>query len=121
MAKFKFYEIGNKAAQVSGLLTPCPWLLMFFQLLRRHGVSHCDFILAPRWVPESIRWMVLSGKTPKALKSLQWVAAFNGKKEDGEKLRPEVETVVWGRKLALLSGCALLLPLFPLLTSQLHI
>lgn len=47
------------------------------------------FFLLSWWVPESIRWMVLSGRTPKALKILQWVAAFNGKKEDGEKLRPE--------------------------------
>lgn len=121
LAKFKFYENGNKAAQVSGPLTPWPWLLMFFQLLKRRGVSHCDFILAPRWVPESIRWMVLSGKTPKALKILQWVAALNGKKKEGEKIRPEVETVVWGRKPALLLGCAFLLPLLPLLTSQPHI
>lgn len=47
-------------------------------------------ILAPRWVPESIRWMVLSGKSSKALKILQWVAIFNGKKEEGEKLSLEV-------------------------------
>lgn len=47
-------------------------------------------ILARRWVPESIRWMVLSGKSLKALKILQWVAAFNGRKEEGEKLSLEV-------------------------------
>lgn len=46
--------------------------------------------LAPRWVPESIRWLVLSGKYSKALKTLQRVATFNGKKEEGKKLTIEV-------------------------------
>ncbi|XP_019501074.1 PREDICTED: solute carrier family 22 member 8 [Hipposideros armiger] len=47
------------------------------------------FFLLSWWVPESIRWMVLSGKSSKALKILQWVAIFNGKKEEGEKLSLE--------------------------------
>jgi hypothetical protein len=34
--------------------------------------------------------MVLSGKSSKALKTLRRVAAFNGKKEEGEKLSLEV-------------------------------
>ncbi|XP_064143966.1 organic anion transporter 3 [Loxodonta africana] len=41
------------------------------------------------WIAESVRWMVLSGKSSKALKILRWVAAFNGKKEEGEKLTLE--------------------------------
>ncbi|XP_045153128.1 solute carrier family 22 member 8 [Echinops telfairi] len=41
------------------------------------------------WIAESVRWMVLSGKSAKALKILRWVAAFNGKKEEGEKLSLE--------------------------------
>ncbi|XP_054998166.1 organic anion transporter 3 isoform X2 [Sorex araneus] len=41
------------------------------------------------WVPESVRWLVLSGKSMKALKTLRWVAAFNGRKEEGEKLSLE--------------------------------
>ncbi|XP_034342332.1 organic anion transporter 3 isoform X2 [Arvicanthis niloticus] len=41
------------------------------------------------WVPESIRWLVLSGKFSKALKTLQRVATFNGKKEEGKKLTVE--------------------------------
>ncbi|XP_053515151.1 organic anion transporter 3 isoform X4 [Artibeus jamaicensis] len=44
------------------------------------------FFLLSWWIPESIRWMVLSGKSVKALKILQWVAAFNGKKEEAEKI-----------------------------------
>ncbi|KAM9220760.1 organic anion transporter 3 isoform 2-T2 [Dugong dugon] len=41
------------------------------------------------WVAESVSWMVLSGRSSKALKTLKWVAAFNGKKEEGEKLTLE--------------------------------
>uniref|UniRef100_A0A8C9MCT4 Solute carrier family 22 member 8 n=1 Tax=Panthera tigris altaica TaxID=74533 RepID=A0A8C9MCT4_PANTA len=46
-------------------------------------------ILEPRWIPESVRWMVLSGKFSKALKILWQVAALNGKKEEEEKLTVE--------------------------------
>ncbi|XP_049993649.1 organic anion transporter 3 [Alexandromys fortis] len=47
------------------------------------------FSLLSWWVPESIRWLVLSGKFSKALKTLQRVATFNGKKEEGRKLTIE--------------------------------
>ncbi|XP_004682753.1 PREDICTED: solute carrier family 22 member 8 [Condylura cristata] len=47
------------------------------------------FFLLSWWIPESVRWMVLSGKSMKALKILRWVATFNGKKEEGEKLSLE--------------------------------
>ncbi|CAN0334995.1 unnamed protein product [Rangifer tarandus platyrhynchus] len=47
------------------------------------------FFLLSWWQPESIRWMVLSGRSPKALKTLRQVAAFNGKKEEGKKLSLE--------------------------------
>ncbi|XP_005857551.1 PREDICTED: solute carrier family 22 member 6 [Myotis brandtii] len=53
------------------------------------SVPFFAFFLLSWWVPESIRWMVLSGKSPKALRILQWVAAFNGRKEAGEKLSLE--------------------------------
>ncbi|XP_036151777.1 solute carrier family 22 member 8 isoform X1 [Myotis myotis] len=53
------------------------------------SVPFFAFFLLSWWVPESIRWMVLSGKCPKALRILQWVAAFNGRKEAGEKLSLE--------------------------------
>uniref|UniRef100_A0A8C0R0H9 Solute carrier family 22 member 8 n=1 Tax=Canis lupus dingo TaxID=286419 RepID=A0A8C0R0H9_CANLU len=48
------------------------------------------FFLLSWWIPESIRWMVVSGKFSKALKILRRVATLNGKKEEGEKLRMEV-------------------------------
>ncbi|XP_007943190.1 solute carrier family 22 member 8 [Orycteropus afer afer] len=41
------------------------------------------------WVAESVRWMILSGKSSEALKILRWVATTNGKKEEGEKLSLE--------------------------------
>ncbi|KAF6334288.1 solute carrier family 22 member 8 [Rhinolophus ferrumequinum] len=53
------------------------------------SIPYFAFFLLSWWVPESIRWMVLSGKSSKALKILQWVAIFNGKKEEGEKLSLE--------------------------------
>ncbi|XP_020823832.1 organic anion transporter 3-like isoform X2 [Phascolarctos cinereus] len=47
------------------------------------------FFLSSWWVAESVRWLVLTGKSPKALKELQRVAAFNGRKEEGKKLSLE--------------------------------
>ncbi|XP_045873023.1 solute carrier family 22 member 8 isoform X2 [Meles meles] len=47
------------------------------------------FFLLSWWTPESVRWAVLSGKFSKALKILRWMAALNGKKEEGEKLSVE--------------------------------
>ncbi|XP_006903172.1 PREDICTED: solute carrier family 22 member 8-like [Elephantulus edwardii] len=41
------------------------------------------------WIAESVSWMVHFGKSSKALKLLRWVAAFNGKKEEGEKISLE--------------------------------
>uniref|UniRef100_A0ABI7Z1T6 Solute carrier family 22 member 8 n=1 Tax=Felis catus TaxID=9685 RepID=A0ABI7Z1T6_FELCA len=47
------------------------------------------FFLLSWWIPESVCWMVPSGKFSKALKILWQVAALNGKKEEGEKLTME--------------------------------
>uniref|UniRef100_A0A4X2JSE7 Solute carrier family 22 member 8 n=1 Tax=Vombatus ursinus TaxID=29139 RepID=A0A4X2JSE7_VOMUR len=47
------------------------------------------FFLSSWWVAESVRWLVLTGKSPKALKELRRVAAFNGRKEEGDKLSLE--------------------------------
>lgn len=72
-------------------------MISFQPLKRASGIGrlvagrHCDLLLALRWQPESIRWMVLSGRSPKALKTLRQVAAFNGKKEEGKKLSLEVD------------------------------
>ncbi|KAM3919839.1 solute carrier family 22 member 6-B-like [Leptodactylus fuscus] len=41
------------------------------------------------WLPESSRWLVLSGKYEQAIKDLKKVARINGKVEEGEKLSQE--------------------------------
>ncbi|KAM6158146.1 organic anion transporter 3 [Rhynchocyon petersi] len=53
------------------------------------------------WVAESVSWMVHFGKFSKALKLLQWVAAFNGKKEEGEKLSVEELKLSLQKEIAL--------------------
>lgn len=84
----------KSAVKQLGFLDLLLWaLLVFFwphQKSSGVGGSHCDLVLAPRWIPESVRWVVLSGKFSKALKILRWMAALNGKKEEGEKLSVEV-------------------------------
>lgn len=65
--------------------------------------------------------MVLNGKFSKALKTLQHVAAFNGKKEEGEKLSLEVgaeRDFSQGQDPVLCSRAALHLPLLPLVTAH---
>ncbi|XP_002925398.1 solute carrier family 22 member 8 [Ailuropoda melanoleuca] len=53
------------------------------------SIPFLAFFLSSWWIPESVRWMVLSGKFSKALKVLRQMAALNGKKEEGEKLSVE--------------------------------
>ncbi|XP_057173391.1 organic anion transporter 3 isoform X4 [Ursus arctos] len=53
------------------------------------SIPFLAFFLLSWWIPESVRWMVVSGKFSKALKILRQMAALNGKKEEGEKLSVE--------------------------------
>nr|XP_004656503.2 solute carrier family 22 member 8 isoform X2 [Jaculus jaculus] len=79
-----FYTIGQFI--LSGLAYAIPqwrWLQL------ATSVPFFVFSLLSWWVPESIRWLVLSGKFSKAVKTLQRVATFNGKKEEGKKLNVE--------------------------------
>ncbi|XP_005414808.1 PREDICTED: solute carrier family 22 member 8 isoform X2 [Chinchilla lanigera] len=79
-----FYTVGQFL--LSGLAYAIPqwrWLQLTV------SVPFFVFCLLSWWVPESIRWLVLSGKFSKALQTLQGVATFNGKKEEGEKLSVE--------------------------------
>ncbi|XP_064593201.1 solute carrier family 22 member 6-A-like [Zonotrichia leucophrys gambelii] len=48
------------------------------------------FLLYSWWLAESARWLVLSGKAEQAVKVLQRVAAFNNRKEEGEKITVEM-------------------------------
>ncbi|XP_027435871.1 solute carrier family 22 member 8 isoform X4 [Zalophus californianus] len=54
-----------------------------------------------RWIPESVRWMVLSGKFSKALKILRQIAALNGKKEEGKKLSVEELKLIMQKEISL--------------------
>ncbi|XP_041269401.1 solute carrier family 22 member 6-A-like [Onychostruthus taczanowskii] len=48
------------------------------------------FLFYSWWLAESARWLVLSGKADRAVKVLQRVAAFNNRKEEGEKITVEM-------------------------------
>nr|BAK96180.1 prostaglandin transporter OAT-PG [Rattus norvegicus] len=41
------------------------------------------------WVPESARWLMITGKTDQALKELQRIASINGKKDIAQNLTTE--------------------------------
>ncbi|KAM4617144.1 solute carrier family 22 member 6-B-like [Discoglossus pictus] len=48
------------------------------------------FFLYSWWIPESARWLVLSGNPEQAVKDLKKVARINGKIEESEKITVEV-------------------------------
>ncbi|XP_053544803.1 solute carrier family 22 member 6-B-like [Bombina bombina] len=48
------------------------------------------YFLYSWWIPESGRWLVLSGKTDQAVKELKKVARINNKKEEGDRLTAEI-------------------------------
>uniref|UniRef100_A0A8C0IE99 Major facilitator superfamily (MFS) profile domain-containing protein n=1 Tax=Bubo bubo TaxID=30461 RepID=A0A8C0IE99_BUBBB len=49
------------------------------------------FFLYSWWLTESARWLVMVGKSQRALKELRKVARINGKKEEGDKLDIDVK------------------------------
>ncbi|XP_025049337.1 solute carrier family 22 member 6-A-like isoform X1 [Alligator sinensis] len=48
------------------------------------------FFLYSWWFTESARWLVITGKSNRAVKELKRVARINGKKEEGDKLNIEI-------------------------------
>ncbi|XP_053304651.1 solute carrier family 22 member 6-B-like [Spea bombifrons] len=48
------------------------------------------YFLYSWWIPESGRWLVLTGKADQAVKELRKVAKLNGLKEEGETLTVEI-------------------------------
>lgn len=48
---------------------------------------HC---ILNSWVPESVRWLIITGKTDQAWKELQRIASINGKKGIAQNLTTEV-------------------------------
>uniref|UniRef100_A0A8C0F7M9 Major facilitator superfamily (MFS) profile domain-containing protein n=1 Tax=Bubo bubo TaxID=30461 RepID=A0A8C0F7M9_BUBBB len=53
------------------------------------------FFLYSWWLTESARWLVMVGKSQRALKELRKVARINGKKEEGDKLDIDVKGPGW--------------------------
>lgn len=46
--------------------------------------------LPPRWLAESARWLLITGRLEQGLRELQRVAAINGRRAAGEALTKEV-------------------------------
>lgn len=44
----------------------------------------------PRWLAESARWLLITGRLEQGLRELQRVAAINGKRAAGDALTMEV-------------------------------
>ncbi|XP_069738456.1 solute carrier family 22 member 6-A-like [Phaenicophaeus curvirostris] len=56
------------------------------------SVPFFGFFVCSWWLTESARWLLLVGRSQRALRELQKVARMNGKKEEGEKL--DLETLM---------------------------
>ncbi|XP_036286320.1 solute carrier family 22 member 20-like isoform X2 [Pipistrellus kuhlii] len=63
-----------------------PWRWLQFAV----SVPFLVFSLYSWWLPESSRWLLLHGKSQRAVQNLRKVAAMNGRKEEGERLTQEV-------------------------------
>ncbi|CAK6449720.1 unnamed protein product [Pipistrellus nathusii] len=63
-----------------------PWRWLQFAV----SVPFLIFSLYSWWLPESSRWLLLHGKSQRAVQNLRKVAAMNGRKEEGERLTQEV-------------------------------
>lgn len=48
------------------------------------------FLLYSWWLAESARWLVLSGRAERAVRVLQRVAAFNNRRDEGDKITVEM-------------------------------
>ncbi|KFO28415.1 Solute carrier family 22 member 20 [Fukomys damarensis] len=71
-------------AGVAYLIRPWRWLQLAV------SAPFLIFFLYSWWLPESSRWLLLHGKSQKAVQNLQMVAVMNGRKEEGERLTIEV-------------------------------
>ncbi|KAM5248460.1 solute carrier family 22 member 20 [Ctenodactylus gundi] len=63
-----------------------PWRRLQFAV----SAPFLIFFLYSWWLPESSRWLLLHGKSQRAMQNLRLVAVMNGKKEEGERLNAEV-------------------------------
>ncbi|XP_004627308.1 solute carrier family 22 member 20 [Octodon degus] len=67
-------------AGVAYLIRPWRWLQLAV------SAPFLIFFLYSWWLPESSRWLLLHGKSQRAVKNLRLVAMMNGRKEEGERL-----------------------------------
>uniref|UniRef100_H3A6W6 Major facilitator superfamily (MFS) profile domain-containing protein n=1 Tax=Latimeria chalumnae TaxID=7897 RepID=H3A6W6_LATCH len=80
-----FYTLGQLVL-VGFAYTIRDWRWLQFTV----SIPYFVFFLYGWWLPESARWLVLSGKSEVALKELKSVARMNGKLDQAEKLTTEV-------------------------------
>nr|XP_014350696.1 PREDICTED: solute carrier family 22 member 6-A-like [Latimeria chalumnae] len=82
-----FYTLGQLVL-VGFAYTIRDWRWLQFTV----SIPYFVFFLYGWWLPESARWLVLSGKSEVALKELKSVARMNGKLDQAEKLTTESVT-----------------------------
>lgn len=70
------------------------------------------FFLFSWWFHESSRWLVLSNKSEQAIKNLQSVARFNGRREEGEKINIKMLQESMKKEMSCAQGSYTVLDLF---------
>ncbi|CAO2602268.1 Solute carrier family 22 member 22 [Lemmus lemmus] len=66
------------------------YLLSDWHMLQlAYSLPHFIFFIAFCWGPESVRWLMTTGKTEQAIKDLQRIAFINGKKDIAHTLTTE--------------------------------
>ncbi|XP_062951240.1 solute carrier family 22 member 20-like [Cynocephalus volans] len=76
------------------------------------SVSYMIILLYGWRLPESACWLITHNKLDAAVKNLKAVARFNGRKEQGRKLTPEVVRCHMQEKMATVKASLFLLDLF---------
>ncbi|XP_038200197.1 solute carrier family 22 member 22-like [Arvicola amphibius] len=67
------------------------YLLSDWHMLQlAYALPHFIFFIVFCWGPESVRWLMITGKTEQAIKDLQKIAFINGKKDITHNLTTEV-------------------------------
>nr|XP_048313216.1 solute carrier family 22 member 22-like isoform X3 [Myodes glareolus] len=79
-----FFSIGQSC--LGGLA----YLLSDWHMLQlAYALPHFIFFIVFCWAPESVRWLMTTGKTEQAIKDLQKIAFINGKKDIAHNLTTE--------------------------------
>ncbi|XP_031214786.1 solute carrier family 22 member 22-like [Mastomys coucha] len=64
-------------------------ILDWHLLLLAYALPYFIFFILFCWVPESVQWLIINGKTDQAWKELQRIASINGKKDMAQSLTTE--------------------------------